>query len=287
MKRIGIYLALWAGTWALAACSEQTARQEGQAPPSADSAAPAAPDTLAYTLQTVQARELGCTGGDKGCTYARIVYPDLAGSGASPALAANILRGVALATNQVSDTARRLPALETITQAFVDSFTAERALYKKLDPEARALAWSLDVKVRLSEARGLVFLETESYSFTGGAHGNSLTGYRAFDRQSGAPVLLENLLQDAAALAKLQALAEQQFRIQEGLKPKQGYKDYFFEKNRFALPANWRLRQDTLEFLYNAYEIKPYAAGTTQLKLPTSAVDSLFTPAYRAAQPTL
>jgi len=262
-------------------CTDSGTRQEGQAPPTADTAAPQA-DTLAYTLQTVQARELGCQGGDEGCTYARVVYPDLAGSGATPALAANILRGVTLATNLVSDTARRLPALEKVTQAFVDSFTAEKALYKKLDPDAKALAWSLDVKARLSEGHGLVFLETESYSFTGGAHGNSYTGYRAYDRQSGAPVLLENLLQDEASLAKLQALAESQFRLQEGLKPKQGYKDYFFEKNRFALPNNWRIRQDTLEFIYNAYEIKPYAAGTTLLKLPATAVDSLFTPAYRS-----
>lgn len=279
MKRFGIYIALWAGVWALTACSEKTTQQEGQAPPTADSATAKA-DTLAFTLQTVQARELGCTGGDKGCTYARIVYPDLAGSGATPALAANILRGVTLATNLVSDTARRLPALEKLTQAFVDSFVAERALYKKLDPDSKALAWSLDVKAKLSEANGLVFLETESYTFTGGAHGNSFTGYRAYDRQSGAPVLLENLLQDAAALARLQARAEQQFRTQEGLKPKQGYQDYFFEKKRFSLPATWRIRQDTLEFVYNAYEIKPYAAGITRLKLPLAEVDSLFTPAY-------
>lgn len=282
MKRFGIQTAVGIGlVLAMASCSGSGTKQEGQAPPAADSAAALKADTLAYTLQTVQARELGCKGGDEGCTYARVVYPDLAGSGATPALAANILRGVTLATNLVSDTAHRLPALEKVTQAFVDSFTAEKALYKKLDPEAKALSWSLDVKARLSEANGLVFLETESYAFTGGAHGNNYTGYRAYDRQSGAPVLLENLLQDEASLAKLQTLAERQFRLQEGLKPKQGYQDYFFEKNRFALPTNWRIRQDTLEFVYNAYEIKPYAAGTTQLKLPTSAIDSLFTPAYR------
>ena len=270
-----------------AACTgPQTGQEQGRPPAdtagAAQTTAPAA-DTLVYKLDSATAADPACKArrDPELCTQARIVFPDLAGSGAPVALAANLLRQVALATGQVADTARRIPAPERLAKAFLDSFLAERALFTKLDPEARANPWTMDVRCRLREAPGLVFVETESYTYTGGAHGMGTTRWQSYDRASGAPVALANWLADAAALRRVQALAEAAFRRQEGLRKGQGYKAYFFDKGRFALPANWRIRADTLEFIYNPYEIKPYAAGQTRLRLPLSAVDSLVVPAYR------
>ncbi len=268
------------------ACNGPKPGQE-QARPPADSAVgmPTASvaDTLVYRLDSATAADPTCQAkrDPELCTSARILFPDLGGSGAPAALVANMLRQVALATGQVADTSRQIPAPEALVKAFMDSFQAERKLFRQLDPEARANPWALDVRCRLRESAGLVFVETESYTYTGGAHGMGLTRWQAHDRASGAPVALANWLADAAALRRVQALAEAVFRRQEGLRKGKGYQDYFFDNGRFALPDNWRIRADTLEFIYNPYEIKPYAAGKTRLALPVSAIDSLIVPAYR------
>ena len=270
----------WAG------CSGKPGGQEGQAGAENDSAAagaPAKPDTLAYTLLTVDYRDPACPAGSRpeACTHASVIYPDLAGSGAPVHLVANLLRDVTLATGLASDTMKRLPSLEKVTQAFVDSFRAERAIYQKLDPEAKAMPWILDIRSRLTEASGLVFLEADGFVFTGGAHPSTTTQFRAYDRVTGAPVALGNLVQDDKAMTALVSQAEKKFRAQEGLRPNSGYKDYFFKDKIFSLPRNWRIRKDSLEFVYNIYEIKPYVAGPTVVRLPLAAVDTLFTPAYR------
>jgi hypothetical protein len=210
-----------------------------------------------------------------------IEVPDLAGSGASPALASNLMRGIGLATNMVADTAKRIPALPTLGKAFVDSFIHELALYRSQDPEARIMPWFMEVRTKIDQQQGLVFLSTETFTFTGGAHPYMYNGYRAFDRLSGAPVTLDNLLQDTKAKTAVVQMAEQKFRAQEGLDPKDDYSAYTFKGGQFSIPKNWRFERDSLEFIYNLYEIKPYAAGFTYLKLPLSALDSLLVPAYR------
>jgi hypothetical protein len=190
------------------------------------------------------------------------------------------MRGIGLATNLVSDSVRRLPTLDRLAQSFVDSFSREQALYKKEDPDAHIMPWFMEVRTNITQKQGLVFLNTETFTYTGGAHPYMYNAYRAFDRLSGAPVALNNLLQDPQSLPSLTRLAEAIFRQQEGLTAQEGYQDYFFANKAFALPPNWRINGDSLEFIYNLYEIKPYAAGFTYIKLPLSAVDSLLVPAY-------
>jgi hypothetical protein len=250
----------------LASCGDASQKDSGKA---GDSTAALAADgrgldVLTFKIDTVLVHDTACPHAVFACTYVMVEYPVLAGSGAPPALASNLMRGIGLATNLVQDTARRIPTLENLAQSFVDSFSRELALYKSQDASARIMPWFLEVRTAVAQQQGLVFLSTEAFTYTGGAYPYMHYGYRAFDRLSGAPVALDNLLQDGAAKAALTKMAERKFRQQEGLSPTETYAKYFFE-----------------DFVYNLYEIKPYADGFTHVRLPLAAVDSLLVPAYR------
>jgi hypothetical protein len=54
--------------------------------------------------------------------------------------------------------------------------------------------------------------------------------------------------------------------------------DYFFKDNKFALNNNFSITPVGLKFLYNQYEIKPYAAGQTSLLIPYTKIKSLLLP---------
>nr|WP_307866763.1 RsiV family protein [Pedobacter sp. ASV19] len=86
---------------------------------------------------------------------------------------------------------------------------------------------------------------------------------------------LDSLIKPGS-LSALTATAEKIFRKNEKLTPKQSLADnYFFEKNTFSLPRNFTITGQGLKFLYNPYEIKPYAAGTTDLLVPFEQIKDI------------
>jgi hypothetical protein len=195
------------------------------------------------------------------------------------------MRTLARATGLVPDTTPRPPSLPNLAQAFVDTFTHTLVGLREDEGEdARLMPWFLEVRTQLAQHGGLVFLSTDMFTYTGGAHPNAHQGYYVFDKQTGNPVGLQDFVHDARSLAELQAMAEVKFRKQEGIKHNEDYKPYYFKDKKFVLPQNWRIARDSLEFVYNLYEIKPYADGFTYVRLPLSAVEVFIKPQYRRPQ---
>ena len=55
-------------------------------------------------------------------------------------------------------------------------------------------------------------------------------------------------------------------------------KRYFFTNGKFSLPKSYYVSDKGLVFLYNAYEIKSYAEGTTELVIPFSELSGIAKP---------
>lgn len=139
--------------------------------------------------------------------------------------------------------------------------------------------WFLDVNVDvIYQSPALLALKFSQADYKGGAHPNSSFNYLNYDRQYNVVITLDSILKPNT-FPKLQAIAEQVFRKNEGLTPGQSLADaYFFEKDVFHLNANFTLNRQGIEFLYNPYEIKPYVAGTTKLLIPYTAIKDLVKP---------
>jgi hypothetical protein len=111
--------------------------------------------------------------------------------------------------------------------------------------------------------------------YKGGAHPNTLFTYLNYNPKTYQTITLDSII-TADGMPKLRALGESIFRKNENLasnaKLSQGY---FFAEGVFSLPETFTVTKEGIKFLYNPYEIKPYAAGTTELLIPFSKIKDI------------
>lgn len=108
----------------------------------------------------------------------------------------------------------------------------------------------------------LLFLEVESYVYSGGAHGLGNKQYLHFNMRKGSSFGLNEVFYDGArpAISKM---------LQEKCETLQNSEDYMlFEEAAPEINENFYFDEENLYFVYNPYEIAPYAAGYVTLSLP-------------------
>lgn len=140
-------------------------------------------------------------------------------------------------------------------------------------------SWFFDSRSSvLLQKPGYISLQLDNVEYVGGAHANSFSLYVNYDLNTYKEISLESLLKPGA-LPKLNQIAEQIFRKNEGLTPTASLSDaYFFENDQFKLNNNFTITSTGLQFKYNPYEIKPFAAGETILKIPFAQIKALIRP---------
>ena len=199
-------------------------------------------------------------------------------------------------TSEVTDTAfyaASYPVFDdTIVNRFVrtallgnDSGTVAEAASTFIGEFDRFYASDPFPRVWTSATHATVYTITPSYfvlaihasSYTGGAHGNYATIFKHYDLLDDQTLTLDDIVTPPFQ-NELTAVAERYFRKQENLGINQSLEDaYFFDRGQFSIPDNFAFEQDSLLFLYNIYEIKPYVHGQTALRIPYADIDRLFT----------
>lgn len=135
----------------------------------------------------------------------------------------------------------------------------------------------MDLKVTANFPNYLSVLFTY-VDYRGGAHPNTLFTYLNYNPQSNQTLTLDSLI-TLEGMPLLRQVAEKIFRNNEKLGPNASLSEgYFFAEGKFALAQTFTLTKEGLKFLYNPYEIKAYAAGTTELIVPYSAIKDILKP---------
>lgn len=151
------------------------------------------------------------------------------------------------------------------------------AIYKA-DTYAGKMAYRLHVAAKVNrQDSSLLTVELSGDIFTGGAHGGTATGFLNWNTKSGQVIKLKDLLKDNYDTT-LTAVGEKVFRKQEHLADTASLREYFFAHEKFVLNQNFIITPAGLRFVYNEYEIKPYAAGQTSLLIPYSLIKNLLKP---------
>mgnify|MGYP003653775725 FL=1 len=142
---------------------------------------------------------------------------------------------------------------------------------KKLYPD-ETLGWEANIKGTVTyENKDVLSIELETYIFTGGAHGYSVTRLLNFDKKKN--VQLENweLFKDVDGFKHF---AELKFKIQEDI-PQNGSINstgLMFENDEFYLPNNIGFTKKGLLLIYNQYEVASYADGPMSIILSYSEI---------------
>ncbi|NDW09630.1 DUF3298 and DUF4163 domain-containing protein [Dysgonomonas sp. 520] len=113
----------------------------------------------------------------------------------------------------------------------------------------------------------LVNIKLDSYTMTGGAHGNSNMTSLLFDPKTGNQLFLSDIVNDTLALTRI---AEEKFRNKYNIpigKPINST-GYMFNNDKFALPQNIFVTKEGLLLYYNPYEAAAYVEGPKEITLP-------------------
>jgi hypothetical protein len=219
-------------------------------------------DTLAFKYDTIRSRASDCDNkADSLCSVASIIYPRFISQKAlNDTLTQKLM---SLGFNSPDKT--RDTNLRSLASNFIKAYIKDNP--KQHSPD---MFYTLNLKAMI--------IRQDGYIYQGGAHGSSSVSFINWDTKSRSHVTLADILTDGYK-TKLTAIADTIFRRQEQLSDTSSLtRDYFFKDDKFALNDNYLITPLGVRFLYNQYEIKPYAAGTTDLFIPYNKIRSLLRP---------
>jgi hypothetical protein len=165
--------------------------------------------------------------------------------------------------------------LEEAGKGFIQEFED----YQQLDYSS-PWAWYKNIQVKVEENRPpYIGIGVHYDDFMGGAHGNYGIVYGNYHSEEKKELKLSDIIREDQ-LDSLNAIAEKIFMEREKLADND-FTNYFFTDDVFALNENFLLKEKSILFLYNVYEIKSYAEGITELEIPYTEIIHLMTPEAR------
>ncbi|MEM1120239.1 MAG: DUF3298 domain-containing protein [Bacteroidota bacterium] len=222
-------------------------------------------DTISYELKSISQKYGDCEQVGERCAKADMQYVVIN----APKMTAAFEKINKTLENTVKGNAPTV-------QAAIDSFIAEATTFYEAFPDVpQGYGMELAQKVIL-DTLGIFTIEEFSYTYTGGAHGNYGTSFYNFDRNTGRILRLADLL-IADHKATLKALAEPIFRekyLEAGM-TQYSEAGFYFENDTFTLTDNVAITQKGLKFVYNPYEIGPYAMGQQAIVIPYASLKDL------------
>lgn len=118
-----------------------------------------------------------------------------------------------------------------------------------------------------------VQLHMFNYGYTGGAHGNANDSHYLISKENGKKMLLKDVVKD---VSKFTVIAEKYFRKNLELAEDADLQEegFWFETG-FKCNENFYFNDGKMIFVYNQYEIAPYAAGVIYNEIPISKIKDL------------
>lgn len=222
-------------------------------------------DTLTYLYKNFrkESTHIARTGTSADTTYVALTYPEF-----KPEEVNNFVKKTLLISDNPDVQAKTVDEFASSFISNYDQFASSQKSY--------SFPWMKEIKLRvISQWPGMITFEKNANEFAGGAHGNYGTYYYNYNTVSDSSMSLNELFTPESK-QKLDTIAEQIFRKNEKLSATASLENgYFFTDSKFSLNENFLIREDGLLFFYNPYEIKPYAAGTTELFIPYPAINDL------------
>lgn len=143
---------------------------------------------------------------------------------------------------------------------------------------------SVETDIRMRRFDDEVFSYVFNYSdYSGGAHGYySFIGHN-YDTQTGAEIILYEVVNDEQRLRSI-VLEKLKERYGDYLEPDLDsiLANYAMEGGEYIF--NWVMQPDGIAIMFNPYEIAPYASGAQHVEIGFSEYPDLFTQKYHAQQ---
>lgn len=171
-----------------------------------------------------------------------------------------------------SETAR---TAETFCRTVLYNQAVDNLRYRQ--PDTPVLSYTFDVVYKITYNLGCVTsLYTDTYSFMGGAHGETKRKSDTWDFHTGNAITLDDIRQlSSISLHSLHQSIARQIRERLTLSPGSYFDDYYsLLLDNFDI-ANFYLKGNTIVIYYQQYDIAPYSTGIPEFYFPLPSTSSL------------
>ena len=180
--------------------------------------------------------------------------------------------------------------LQTAAEKFTEDYTTSYKntmlpLYNQDRADTAKIAWYeyhyiIDATTQQGTANTISYLATIDY-YEGGAHGiNQLITFN-FDIATGKVITLADVFAPGYE-SQLKNSLLKALKSKTGLNSMNELKEagYLYSMEMFA-SENFILNDETITFVYNPYEIAPYAVGSIELVITYSEVSQILNPSFK------
>lgn len=218
---------------------------------------------ISYTQEDFRLASKGCDVDSLHCATFEVSYPVFAGLDSA---SASLLHSKIDASVSMGNPNTKGWSMKKIAEDFIqdfDKFQQEGGMpgegnwYYKATIEVETLVDTL------------ISLSVNDDYFTGGAHGSAGTYFINVNPKTGSEFTLNNLLKPGYK-PYLAREGERAFREARELSDTTSFINNGFEftDNQFQLNANYGFTPEGIRFVFNSYEVAPYAAGPTEILIP-------------------
>lgn len=127
---------------------------------------------------------------------------------------------------------------------------------------------------------GILNFIADTYEYTGGAHPNSWGRWMNFEQTTGKLLTLKDVFMAGSekpmnAMLLKELISQMADKMEnDSITSLAGLQNVgILTSTDMYVPDNFLLKKDTVSFLYNKYDIAPYAAGAITLSLPYTSVE--------------
>lgn len=163
-----------------------------------------------------------------------------------------------------------------LTEDFQEQYlTANKELYNQYGDECYACSWQKKFTVTpLFFNENYLSVNISRYAFTGGAHGMHHNTIINYDVNTGQHITLDSLVppkhQDS-----LNKVISNQLKENYGLQPDESLKKAGLFEDNIEAASNYCITDGGISFIYNPYEIAPYAMGIIIVFIPENNIKSI------------
>jgi hypothetical protein len=133
----------------------------------------------------------------------------------------------------------------------------------------------LNTEVHYGNHKDIIGHFINFYQYTGGAHGGTFITCRNYRLEDGSVIMLDDYFKPGYEKVLIPVL-ERKLLEYAGCSSRDELDEHgYFSEDPMFVSDNFEIRQDTIDFIYNQYDIAPYSTGITTLSVPEDEIRSI------------
>ena len=133
----------------------------------------------------------------------------------------------------------------------------------------------INTEVHYGNHRDIIGHFINMYQYTGGAHGGTFITCRNYRLEDGSVITLDDYFKPGYEEVLIPILEKKLLEYAECSSRDELDEHGYFSNEPMFVSENFEIRQDTIDFIYNQYDIAPYSTGITVLSVPEDEIRNI------------